>query len=207
MKLRKNVALRNLFFYNGIFCFAQNLLGPLYAVFVQRIDNKIIWVSIAWATSLVSTTFFVYILSRVGDRFRDKNLLLAGFLIRSVAWFLFLFVNSIPALLGNMILVGLGEAVGTPAFNAIFAEHLDDGCHVAEYSDWSVVLNIMLAGGTVIGGLVVSRFGFKPIFVMMSLLSLFAFWGTYTKRTVYDLNLTRQSKRKCTTKSDTTLGD
>jgi len=189
--MKKNKALRNLFLFNGIFCFAQALLGPLYAVFVRGINNQIIWVSFAWATGIISTTIFSYILSKNGDRFKNKNLLLLGFIIRGIAWFAFIFVNNIPALLLNMAILGLGEAVGTPAFNSIFAEHLDDGCHVAEYSDWAIVLNISIALGTIVGGIVVSKFGFNPIFIFMSILSLIALFGTYSKSTVYDLETSK----------------
>ena len=38
-------------------------------------------------------------------------------------------------LLVAQFLLGIGEAVGTPAFDVIFAEHLDKGKHINEYSD------------------------------------------------------------------------
>lgn len=184
--MSNNKSLKLLFLYNSIFCFAGGLLGPLYAVFVEGIDDKIIWVSVSWATSLISTTLFVYILSKIGDRFNDKNLLLIGYVVRAIAWSLFLFVNSIPLLIFNMFLIGIGEAFGTPSFNAVFAEHLDDGQHIAEYSDWTLIANITIAASTIAGGIVVEKYGFQPLFVFMTILALISTIGLLTNGSVLD---------------------
>lgn len=70
------------------------------------------------------------------------------------------------------VLLGIGEALGTPAFDAIFAEHLDKDKHIADYADWKIVEKIMLAFATAIGGLIVTKFGFNCLFLTMSLITL-----------------------------------
>jgi len=78
--------------------------------------------------------------------------------------------------------LGIGEALGTPAFDAIFAEHLDKNRHLTDYSDWKVLSNGGLVVGTLVGGLIVSYFGFKILFLIMSQLALVAFFGTIFNR-------------------------
>lgn len=155
---------------------AGSLLGPLYAVFVEKFagfDNKVMAVSFSWTIFLVSTTVFTYIISRLGDRVkRREQLLLAGFLLRAVGWFLFIFVGNIYSLIALQILLGLGEALGGPAFDTIFAEHLDNGQHVAEYSNWKLIANITTALGTMVGGFIVVGFGFQVLFAIMSALAI-----------------------------------
>ncbi|EKE00221.1 MAG: hypothetical protein ACD_22C00072G0004 [uncultured bacterium] len=177
-----NRALKTLFIYNGIFVFAGSLLGPLYAVYVKGLDAHILSVSLSWAAFLISTTFFTFLLSKFGDRIKHKDyLLMAGYLIRSAVWIMYAFVGNVAALILLQLLLGVGEAFGTPSFDALFAEHLDKGKHICEYSDWKVISNLVLAFGTVLGGFIVSYFGFTILFICMSLLSLAAFFGILFK--------------------------
>ena len=178
----RNPALKTLYVYNGIFVFAGSLLGPLYAVYVGLIDSAIMAVSISWAVFLLATLGFTTLVSRFGDRVEQKEyMLLVGFAIRAIAWFLYMFVASIPHLIFLQIFLGLGEAFGTPAFQAIFAEHLDDGRHIKEYADWRMVSLAATGVSTVIGGIIVSTVGFLWVFALMSALATIAFFGVWTK--------------------------
>ncbi len=178
MTKKINKSLKVLFLFNGIFVFASMLLGPLYAVYVESIDKNILFVSITWAVFLASATFFTFIVSQKGDSIKEKEyLLMGGFLIRSISWILFIFIGSIFHLILVQIFLGLGEALGNPSFDAIFAQHLDEGMQIKEYSAWKLVVNGATAIATIIGGLIVVNFGFEALFIIMSLLALTAFFG------------------------------
>jgi hypothetical protein len=173
-----NKSLKILFLFNGFFVFASSLLGPLYAIYVETIDSKILSVSITWAAFLLSATFFTFLVSRKGDSVKEKEyLLMFGFLIRAVSWLLFIFMGNIFHLILVQVFLGLGEALGNPSFDAIFAEHLDKGIEIKEYSSWKLVVNSVTAIATIVGGLIVSFFGFVPLFVTMSFLALISFFG------------------------------
>jgi len=73
--------------------------------------------------------------------------------------------------------LGLGESLGTPAWNAIFAKHLDNSKEVMEYSNWNIINNLMVAAATVAGGVVVTYLGFNILFVIMSVLALVSLIG------------------------------
>ncbi|MDO9231692.1 MAG: MFS transporter [bacterium] len=178
----KNKALKVLFVYNGIFVFAAGLLGPLYAIFVETIDKNILFVSISWAAFLVSTTLGMLFLRKYGDRLKEKEyLLMGGFLIRAIVWFSFPFISTIFMLVMLQILLGIGETLGSPAFDSIFAEHLDDGCHIREYTDWKLISNITGAGAIILGGIIINYFGFFPLFFMMGSLASVSFFGVLLK--------------------------
>ncbi len=177
-----NKSLKILFIYNGIFVFAASLFGPLYAVYVGLLDKNILSVSITWSAFLIATIIFTLIISKIGDRLKEKEyLLLAGFLVRAITWFLFIFTTNVYYLIFLQILLGFGEALGTPAFDAIFAEHLDGGRHIKEYSDWKLISNIATSVGTLIGGLIVIEFGFQWLFISMSLLAIVSFIGVFSQ--------------------------
>jgi len=176
--MKKNRSLRILFILNSIFVFASSLLGPLYAIFVQEIDSKVMSVSISWAVFMFSSTVFMYFVSKYGDKIKEQEYLLsAGFLIRSMAWLAYIFVSNFNDLIILQVFLGLGAALGSPAWNAIFAKHLDENKEIKEYSYWLIVNNFMIAIATLIGGIFVTYFGFNFLFIAMSLLSFVSFIG------------------------------
>src|SRR3989338_2093845 len=166
-----NKTLKTLFLYNGIFVLAGSLLGPLYTIFVVSLNKGIFSISVSWATFLFSTTIFTLVMSRLKDRFVNKRILLsAGLVVRVLCWLSFIFITNMWQLILIQFFLGIGEALGTPAFDAIFAEHLDKNRHLTDYSDWKVLSNGGLVGGALVGGLIVSYFLFKILFV---------FFGTF----------------------------
>ncbi len=179
MKMKKiNKSLKILFLFNGIFVFAAMLLGPLYAVYVETIDANILSISVTWSVFLVSATLFTLIVQRKGDGIKEKEyLMMAGFLIRGISWFLFIFAGSIWHLIIIQILIGLGEALGSPSFDAIFAEHLDKGMQIREYSTWKLIVNASNALAAILGGIIVYFFGFSFLFIIMSVLAIISFLG------------------------------
>lgn len=178
----KNKALKILFINNGIFVFAGGLLGPLYAVFVESIDGNILSISISWAAFLLSSTLFLLVVRKYGDSIKEKEyLLLAGFLIRAIVWFSFPFISTVTMLVLLQVLLGVGEAMGSPAFNAIFAEHLDGGKQIKEYTDWNLIVNTSGAVAVVLGGLIVSYYSFTVLFFLMGSLAIVSFFGVLLK--------------------------
>jgi DHA1 family bicyclomycin/chloramphenicol resistance-like MFS transporter len=128
---------------------------------------------------MLSSTGFMYLVSRFGDRVKEKEYLLAGgFLVRAIAWLGYLFVTNVTGLIVIQVLLGLGEALGTPSWGALFADHLNVRREIMEYSKWNVVSNIMIAFGVLLGGLIVTFYGFKVIFILMSMLAFMSFIGT-----------------------------
>jgi MFS family permease len=175
-------SLKTLYIFNGIFGFAGSLFGPLYALFVKEISGDILSVSLTWSIFLISSMLFNFVISKIGDKVKEKEyLLMAGFAVRGIVWFSYIFVPNIIILGLLQILLGLGEALGSPAFNAIFAEHLDKGRHIEEYADWYIISRFVGAGGTALGGLIAATYGFDTLFAIMAALSLVSFIGVLSQ--------------------------
>lgn len=180
--MSRNSALKTLFLYNSVFVFANNLIGPLLALYLQGFHVNAFTISFTWAVFVFFSSLFTYIFSKFGDHIKEQEYsLMAGFLIRAIVWFLYIFTNSISMIIVLQVVLALGEALGSPSFDAILSRHLDDGHQIAEYSTWRVVANLSMALATIVGGFIVSRFGFQVLFVIMSLLGLFAFFGVLSK--------------------------
>src|SRR3989344_3982373 len=173
-----NKSLKTLVLFNGIFVFASCLLGPLYAIYVEGIDKSVLAVSSSWSAFLFSTTLFTYLMSKWGDKVKETEyLLVGGYLIRAVVWLGYIFVGNLFMLILLQVLLGIGESLGTPSYDAIFAEHLDRNKHIKDYSIWKVISNLVGASATLMGGFVVSFYGFVPLFIFMSVIALISMFG------------------------------
>jgi MFS family permease len=181
-----NKALRALYIYNGIFVLAGGLFGPLYALYVSTyIDSTIdpvVIVSLSWGIFLIASTLFTFIVSKFGDGIKEKEyLLLWGFLLKAIVWVLYIYVNSLAFLIILQILLGLGEALGSPSFNSLMAQHVDRNRRIEEYSDMTIIFNLSAGLATILGGFIVAIFGFPTLFIIMSILAVVSFFGILLK--------------------------
>ena len=175
-----NKSLKLLLTINSIFVLAGNLLGPLYAVYIEGLGGSIAVVSGTWSVMLLTTTLVNFSLIRYGDKVKEHEyLLIAGFIFRSIAWIGFVYAGNIFAILILQIVIGLGEAVGSTGFDAIMAEHLDKSRHIRDYAVWKTVSNLLAALATLIGGFVVTSYGFSPMFYFMGVVALACAIFTY----------------------------
>jgi len=170
-----NKVLKTIFISNGVFVFAASLLGPLYAVFVETIEKDIFTISLTVTALLISSVVFSYLISLFKDKYFNEYLMLGiGFFIRALVWGSYIFVGSISQIIILQVILGFGEAIGSPAFNAIFAEHLDKSKHISEYAKWSVLDKTIAAIGVTAGGFIAANYGFQVLFGAMSVFALAA---------------------------------
>lgn len=167
-----NNSLKLLLAINSVFVLSANLLGPLYAVYIEGLGGSITMVSGTWSVMLISVTLTNLILIKYGDRVKEhEHFLLSGFILRTVAWLSFVYASNIFHIIFIQIIIGVGEAVGSTGFDAIFAEHLDRARHIRDYATWKTLSSLIAALATMIGGLIVTQYGFNPMFYLMSIVA------------------------------------
>lgn len=87
-----------------------------------------------------------------------------GYLFSTVPWHIYVF----------QIMHAVGMAMAIPSWLAIFTRHIDKGKEAFEWSmeTTSIGAGAGIAGG--LGGIVASLFGFKILFIFVSVLTLFS---------------------------------
>ncbi len=120
------------------------------------------------------------------DRVRNNELIVvAGYSIIGVGFLLYYKVETTVALFAVQALIGLGEAVYSPAFDAVYTKHLDAGKSGAQWGAWESVNYFSVAVGSLFGGVIVTFFGFQVLFVIMSVLCFGSAFYIYSlKRSV-----------------------
>lgn len=166
-----NKAIRILLVTNGFILIAGAMLGPIYAIFVEKIGGDLLDASYAFGVFALTAGIVTFVSGKYADRLKENELIVVfGYGIMGMAFFGYTLVNSIWSLLVVQVIVGLGQAIYSPAFDVLYSKHLDSQKIGTVWGTWEALNYFTTAIGAVAGGLLVTFFGFNTMFVMMALL-------------------------------------
>jgi ACS family D-galactonate transporter-like MFS transporter len=106
------------------------------------------------------------------DRFNVNWIMALGFLLWSSATAVTGFVHGLAALCAVRLLLGVGESVAYPSYLKIFAKHLPE--HHRGFANSLIAAGVSLgpALGVLVGGNLMAKFGWRPVFIYLGLMSL-----------------------------------
>jgi MFS family permease len=166
-----NRALKILLFTNALILVAAAMLGPIYALFVEKVGGDLLDASITGGVFALAAGITTLIAGRYSDKLRMEKLIIAiGYFLIGVSFLLYIFVDSTTSLLFVQVLLGFAEAFYSPAFDSLYSKHI---CLCKAGREWGMweAMNYFMAGiGAIIGGFIVAIFGFNGVFALMSLL-------------------------------------
>lgn len=166
-----NKALKILLATNGLILVAGAMLGPIYALFVERIGGDLLDASVAGALFALSAGIVSLLFGKLSDEVKHSDwVMILGYALIGLGFFLYLFVDSVLFLFVVQVLIGMGEAIYSPSFDKLYSFHLDDGKGGTEWGAWESMNYFTTAFGALVGGLIVSKFGFSAIFIIMAAL-------------------------------------
>jgi ACS family D-galactonate transporter-like MFS transporter len=126
---------------------------------------------------LLSAFFWTYACMQIlagwlVDRFEVKWVLGIGFFVWSLATAFTGALHAFAALLVIRVILGAGESVAYPAYAKIFANHFIESRRGFANSIVGAGQSLGPALGILFGGTLVARFGWRPFFVVLGLVSL-----------------------------------
>ncbi|RLI99439.1 MAG: hypothetical protein DRP06_03480 [Candidatus Aenigmatarchaeota archaeon] len=166
--------LKILLLSSGLFMLAGGLFGPIYAVFVEEIGGDLMTAGTAYGTFAIAAGILMFFVGRWEDRVKhQEKLIVIGYGLNCLGYFGYLFIRNPMDLFLVQIIFGIGKAIETPAFDGVYSKHLDHGKFVSEWGLWDSTTYIAFGISATIGGFLASIYGFKVLFVIMFVLSLF----------------------------------
>jgi MFS family permease len=130
---------------------------------------------------LLSAFYYGYVLAMapagwLAERYGAHRMLAIGVAVWSAATFMTGFATSFAALLALRLLLGIGESAAFPCASKLLA-------HAVEVTHLGVANGVMSFGyllgpavGTLIGGLLMTSIGWRPVFIVFGCLSLAWLW-------------------------------
>ncbi len=117
-------------------------------------------------------SFFLPVSGWLVDRFDVKWVIAVGFFLWSGATAATGAVHAFGTLLVARLALGAGESVSYPACSTILSRYFPE--HKRGFANASIVAGMALgpAFGTLAGGILMSRFGWRPVFLVVGLTSL-----------------------------------
>jgi len=172
-KILFNKALRILLVTNGLILLAAAMMGPIYALFVEKIGGDLLDASLTGAIFAFAAGLTALVSGRYADKIKENELIIVvGYSMIGLGFFLYLFVASIWFLFIVQIIIGFGEAIYAPAFDALYTKHIDHKKAGLEWGAWETMNYFIYGFGAALGGLLVTQFGFSILFIIMMILCL-----------------------------------
>jgi MFS family permease len=107
------------------------------------------------------------------DRYDVKWVYAAGFVLWSLATLAMSFFTTFAAFFALRLLLGIGESVAYPATSRLLAEHLPEDRRGLANGLIDAGSKLGPALSTLLGGLVVAEFGWRALFIVLGVASLF----------------------------------
>jgi MFS family permease len=148
---------------------------------------------------LISAFFWTYtpgqlLAAWLAERINAYRTLALGLAIWSLATFLSGLASGFIALFLLRLMLGLGECAAFPCSSKLFAQHLPGDRLGAANGVIGVGLALGPAFGTLVGGLLMARVGWRPSFLLFGAISILWLWPW--------LSVTRDASRKANTVKD-----
>lgn len=163
----------------NIWYFGEGMMGPLFAVFAEKVGGDILDITWAWATYLVVTGLLYILVGRLLNKKEYKTkVMVAGYLLNAVFTFGYLLVQNPFQLFLVQAGLGISEAIGTPAWNALYANNLNDEMDAYAWGLSTGQSQIVTGIAFGIGGLITHFVSFEALFITMGIIQVIAAFVT-----------------------------
>jgi MFS family permease len=170
---------RLLLWSSNLWALGEGMLGPLFAVFAQRIGGNILDITWAWAIYLGMTGMLTIVAGRVSDRIWQwcgrERLLVAGYGLNALCTFGYLFVNTTTGLFLVQAGLGVALALSSPTWSALYARYSPGEENAG--NAWGLVAGeqrLILAVAIILGGYIVDHYSFDALFIGMGAVQVVA---------------------------------
>lgn len=168
-----NKALRILLSTNAMILVAGAMIGPIYAIYIEKIGGDLLDASFAGAIFALAAGLTSLISGKYSDKIKENEIVVVlGYAIIGLGFGLYTFVNSVAFLFIVQIIIGFGNAIYAPAFDAVYSKHIDGRKAGTQWGAWESLNYFTAAVGAIIGGAIVTVFGFQAIFIIMAAMCL-----------------------------------
>lgn len=159
---------------DAFFLLSGGLLGPIYALYVQKIGGDLLDASSTFAIFMMTAGIVVFLLGMWEDKAKhQKKFVIAGYGIAMIGSLGYLFVTSTVGLFVVQAVLGFAVALKNPAYDALFSgspKHL-----TLAWGEWEAINYFALGIGAFAGGVIATQFGFQVLLICLFTLSVFAF--------------------------------
>lgn len=164
-----------LLYSNNLWVFGEGMLGPLFAVFAERIGGSILDISWAWSIYLVVTGVLVILIGKISDvKISKEKLLITGSFLNAILTFGYIFVSSPMQLFLIEAGLGVAAALSSATWSALYAKHGNTSKSGYLWGLANGQAQLTMGIAIIAGGFIVNHFSFIALFITMGIIQTLA---------------------------------
>lgn len=170
-----NRATKILLIASSLWYFGEGLLGPLFAIYAEKIGGDLLDITWAWATYTIMTgVFYVLVGKFINHSIYKKQVMIFGYALNALLTFAYIFVHNTQQLFLIQIGLGIAEALSAPIWDSLFANNLEDNSNTFHWSIASGHPHFVSGIAIAIGGLIANYISFEALFITMGIIQTIA---------------------------------
>ena len=175
LNLKLNKTTKTLLWGANIWYFGEGMMGPLYAIFAEKVGGDILDITWAWSAYLVCTGVCYILVGKIFNKRGYKvQMMVFGYSLNAVLTFAYLFVSNPLQLFIVQAGLGVAEAIGTPLWDSLYASNLSEEHDTYAWGLSSGQSQIVAGAAFAVGGLLTNYFSFDVLFVTMGIIQIIA---------------------------------
>ncbi len=173
--MRLNVTQQLLLLASAFWFFGEGLLGPLFAVYAEKVGGDLLDITAAWALFLI-VSGVLYIV--FGKLFRNSNrkreIMVVGYALNTIFTFCYLLVQNSHQLMLLQVGLAIAEAISSPLWDALFAKEMEKTDDVFFWSIAGGHTHLVSGIAIAVGGAVAYYISFNALFIIMGCIQAIA---------------------------------
>ena len=154
--------------------FAENLLGPFYAVFVQKIGGDILTIGYSTTIYMVATGILIIVVGKLSDRWNKEWITIFGYAVFAISALGYLFISHPWQLFILQIISALGTACLASPLTALMSHSIDKKNEGIQWALDGGGSKIVVGLAVFLGTYTVKYLGFTTLFIIIFILNIIA---------------------------------
>lgn len=150
----------------------QNIYTPIIPLIRDSFEVSLNWVNFSVGSFIFITAIMQITLGSVIDYKSQKNSIVIGLVVTSIATFICIFATNFITFLFFRIIQAIGTAIIPLISINMIAKLFEDGDRGSAMGTYQILLSLAPAVAPVLGGFIGEAFGYKGIFTFLSLISI-----------------------------------
>ncbi len=159
----------------GFLCnFAENLVGPFYAVFVQKIGGSISIIGYSTTLYMIVSGILIILVGKLSDSLNKEWVTVCGYALFAVNALGYIFISHPWQLFILQVIAALATACLASPLTALMAHNIDKKNEGLEWALGGGGNKIVTGLAVLAGTFLVKYFGFIILFITISIINMVA---------------------------------
>lgn len=154
--------------------FGDNLIGPFYAVFVERIGGSLLDIGFTVTVFSMCTGVLMILIGRISDKLNKELITVFGYGLYALGSLLYIFISSPWQLFILQVIFAIGTACLSAPLIALFSKYIQKGKEGAQWGLEGGGGFLAVAVASFIGTIIVNQWGFQILFILMFIIQVSA---------------------------------